>query len=325
MAERAIQIHETGGPEVLALEDIEVGRPGAGEVRIRHTAIGLNMVDTYQRSGLYQVPLPTVLGNEAAGIVEELGPDVNEFAVGDRVAYALPPIGAYSTARIYPADKLVKIPDGVSDEDAAAVTLKGLTAWYLLRRIHRASAGETILLHAAAGGLGLIATQWAAHLGVRVIGTVGSPEKAQAALDAGAVEVIQYRTEDIAARVRDLTDGVGVPVAYDSVGAATYVASLDSLQRRGLLVLFGNASGPVSALDTALLAAKGSLFVTRPTLAHYVAERSELEEGAAELFDLVARGVIKANVGQRFKLSETAAAHAALQARSTTGSTVLLP
>lgn len=325
MAERAIRLYETGGPEVLALSDIEVGRPGPGEVRIRHTAIGLNMVDTYQRSGLYQVPLPTVLGNEAAGIVEELGPDVNELAVGDRVAYALPPIGAYSTARIYPADKLVKIPDGVSDEDAAAVTLKGLTAWYLLRRIHRASAGETILLHAAAGGLGLIATQWAAHLGVRVIGTVGSPEKAQAALDAGAVEVIQYRTEDIAARVRDLTDGVGVPVAYDSVGAATYLASLDSLQRRGLLVLFGNASGPVSALDTALLAAKGSLFVTRPTLAHYVAERSELEEGAAELFDLVARGVIKANVGQRFELSETAAAHAALQARATTGSTVLLP
>ncbi|SHM96789.1 quinone oxidoreductase family protein [Cryptosporangium aurantiacum] len=325
MPDYGIRFHETGGPEVLRYEEIELPPPGRGEARIRITAVGLNFVDTYRRTGLYPVDLPSALGAEAVGVVTELGEGTTGLAVGDRVAHATGPLGAYATAQNVPADCLVSVPDGVTDESAAAVLLKGLTAWYLLRRTYPVRSGETVVFHAAAGGVGLIAGQWLRHLGVRAIGTVGSAEKAKVALENGYREVILYREDDVAARVRELTDGEGVPVVYDSVGAATFENSLDCLRPRGLMVSFGNASGPVTGVNLGILAAKGSLFVTRPTTAHYLNDRDELRAAAAELFDLVERGVTNPNVGQRFALADAANAHRALESRATTGATVLLP
>lgn len=325
MTEHAVRIEQTGGPEVLRYEPVDLPMPGPGEARVRYTAIGLNFIDTYLRSGLYPASLPCGLGSEAAGVVTALGPDTHGIAVGDRVAHATGVLGAYATARNVPVRHLVPIPDGVSDEAAAAVLLKGLTTWYLLRRTYPVRAGETVVFHAAAGGVGLIAGQWLRHLGVRAIGTVGSPEKARLAAANGYRETIQYRHEDVAARVRELTDGAGVPVVYDSVGAATFGSSLDCLRPRGLLVSFGNSSGPVTGVSLGVLAAKGSLFVTRPTMVHHLGSRTELREAASELLDLVASGVIVPNVGQRFALADVAEAHRALESRATTGSTVLRP
>lgn len=317
-----IRIHETGGPEVLRYEEIELPPPGPGEVRIRTTAIGLNFRDTYERSGLYPVTLPSPLGGEAAGVVTELGEGTTGLAVGDRVAHATGPLGAYATAQNVPARCLVPIPDGVTDEAAAAVLLKGLTVWYLVRRTYPVRAGETVVFHAAAGGVGLIAGQWLRHLGVRTIGTAGSADKAKVASENGYDEVVLYRDQDVAARVRELTDGAGVPVVYDSVGAATFENSLDCLRPRGLMVSFGNSSGPVTGVNLGILASKGSLYVTRPTLGSYM---GELREAADELFGLVASGVVNPNVTQRLPLASAADAHRALESRATIGATVLLP
>ncbi|PWR20648.1 quinone oxidoreductase family protein [Zavarzinia compransoris] len=322
---QVVRFHQTGGPEVLSYETATLAPPGPGEVRLRQTAVGLNFIDCYHRNGLYPLPLPSGIGLEAAGVVEDLGPGVAGLAVGDRVAYCLTPIGAYASHRNYPADLLVKVPAGVEDEQAASLMLQGLTAWYLLFRTYPVTAGETVLFHAAAGGVGLIACQWAKHLGVRLIGTAGSRDKAELALAHGAAEVILYRTEDVAKRVRELTGGKGVPVVYDSVGKDTWEASLDSLAPRGLMVSFGNASGPVAPVSPGILGPKGSLYLTRPTLFHYIADKAERDRAAAEMFDLVARGVIRTNVRQRYALADAAEAHRALEARETAGSTVLLP
>lgn len=322
---QAIRFHGVGGPEVLRLETVEVPEPGFGEVLLRQTAVGVNYIDTYHRSGLYPLPLPSGVGLEAAGVIKAVGPGVEGFAVGERVAYCTAPIGAYASWRTYPAEFLFKIPDGVDDEQAASLMLQGLTAWYLLRRTYAVKAGETVLFHAAAGGVGLIACQWARHLGVRLIGTAGSPEKAALARSHGAAEVILYRQQDVAKRVRDLTGGKGVPVVYDGVGKDTWEASLDCLSPRGLMVSFGNASGAVPAFNPGILAAKGSLFLTRPTLFHYIADKAERAAAAQELFGLVAQGIIKTNVRQRYALADAAEAHRLLEARQTVGSTVLLP
>jgi NADPH2:quinone reductase len=321
----AIRIHETGGPDVLRWDEVDVGEPAAGQVLLRQTAVGLNYIDTYHRGGLYKIALPTVLGLEAAGVVERVGPNVDDVTAGDRVAYASAPIGAYAEYRVYPADKLVKLPAGISDTQAAAMMLQGMTVEYLVRRTYAVHAGQTVLLHAAAGGVGLIASQWLKHLGASVIGTAGGPEKAALAKAHGCRHVIDYRSEDVAARVRELTGGMGVPVVYDGVGKDTFQASLDSLSRRGMLVSFGNASGPVAAFEPAVLAAKGSLFLTRPTLADYTATREDLLASAAALFDVVARGAVKVEVRQTYALKDAAQAHRDLQERRTTGSTVLLP
>jgi NADPH:quinone reductase len=321
----AIRIHETGGPDVLRWEEVEVGEPAAGQVLLRQTAIGLNYIDTYHRSGLYKVALPTAIGLEAAGIVERVGPNVEDVAAGDRVAYASAPIGAYAECRLYPAERLIKLPAAISDEQAAAMMLQGMTVEYLVRRTYTVRPGQTVLLHAAAGGVGLIAAQWLAHLGATVIGTAGGPEKAALAKAHGCHQVIDYRQEDVAARVRDLTGGRGVPVVYDGVGKDTFQASLDSLMRRGMLVSFGNASGAVPAFEPAALAAKGSLFLTRPTLADYTATREELLASAGALFEVVASGAVKIEVRQTYPLRDAAQAHRDLQERRTTGSTVLLP
>jgi NADPH2:quinone reductase len=323
--DRAIRIYEYGGPEVLRLEEVEVPDPGPGQVRLRHSAIGVNFRDTYDRTGLYPLSLPASLGVEVAGVVDAVGEGVTDLRVGDRGAYAGEPMGAYATAGVYPADRVVPLPDGVTDEDAAALLLKGLTVWYLFRRIRELRSGETLLFHAAAGGVGLIACQWARHLGVRLIGTAGSHEKADTAMSHGAAEVILYREEDVPSRVRALTDGAGVPVVYDSVGKDTWIASLDCLSPRGLMVSFGNASGPVEGVRLLDLATRGSLFATRPILAHYTATTEELRAGADELFELVEAGVIRATIGQRFPLAEAAQAHRALESRATTGSTILIP
>jgi len=326
---KAIILHAHGGPESLRWEDIDVPSPGPGEVRLRHTAVGLNYIDVYHRTGLYPVPgLPAVIGMEAAGVVEALGPEAASRApglkTGDRVAYAGPPLGAYATHRLYPADRLVKLPDDVTDETAAAVMLQGMTAEYLLHRTFKVEAGQTVLFHAIAGGVGLLACQWLKQIGARVIGTAGTPEKAALAHSFGCDHVILYGQEDVAARVRELTDGKGVPVVYDSVGASTFQASLDSLAPRGMLVSFGNASGPVPPFDPGLLAQKGSLYVTRPSLMAYTASADELQQSAAAVFRAMAQGM-KVTIGKRFPLSETAAAHRALEARQTTGSCLLLP
>ena len=323
--DRAIRIYEYGGPEVLRLEEVEVPDPGPGQVRLRHSAIGVNFRDTYDRTGLYPLSLPASLGVEVAGVVDAVGEGVTDLRVGDRGAYAGEPMGAYATAGVYPSDRVVPLPDGVTDEDAAALLLKGLTVWYLFRRIRELRSGETLLFHAAAGGVGLIACQWARHLGVRLIGTAGSHEKADTAMSHGAAEVILYREEDVPSRVRALTDGAGVPVVYDSVGKDTWIASLDCLSPRGLMVSFGNASGPVEGVRLLDLATRGSLFATRPILAHYTATTEELRAGADELFELVEAGVIRATIGQRFPLAEAAQAHRALESRATTGSTILIP
>ncbi len=322
---RAIRFEKVGGAEVLALQDVSLTAPGDGQVRVRHTAIGVNFVDIYHRSGLYKVPLPSGLGLEAAGVVESVGSSVTRFRTGDRIAYASGPIGAYSEEANVAADRAVKVPDGVSDDMAAAILLKGLTAHYLLRRTYRVKPGETILYHAAAGGVGMIAIQWARSLGATIIGTVGSDNKVALAQRLGCHHVIVSSRENIASRVREITGGRGVPVVYDSVGRDTFMASLDSLAPLGMFVSFGNASGPVPPFDASILAQKGSLFFTRPTLANYVTTPEELDVAAGELFDLVARGVVRRNDPKRFPLSQAAEAHRALESRQTTGSLVLIP
>jgi NADPH2:quinone reductase len=322
---KAIRISETGGPEVMQWTEVKLPPPGKGEVRLRHTAVGLNFIDTYHRSGLYALPLPAGLGLEAAGVIEALGEGVKGFKVGQRVAYGTGPIGAYAEARNIPVRRLVKLPRTINDETAAAMMLKGLTARYLLRATYRVKRGETILVHAAAGGVGLILCQWAKALGVKVIGTVGSADKAELAQAHGCAHVINYATENTAQRVRELTGGAGVPVVYDGVGQATLMASLDSLKPRGLLVSFGNASGPIRNFDLGLLSAKGSLFLTRPALMSYTADDDEFSTAAQELVDMVSSGKVKVSVNQRYALQDAAKAHADLQARRTTGSTVLIP
>ena len=321
---RAILVEKTGGPEVLKEVEIELEPPGPGEALIRHHAVGVNFIDTYQRSGLYAVPLPAVLGSEAAGVVEEVGPGV-DLAPGTRVAYASAGIGAYAEARVLSAERLVPLPDGVSEETAAAALLKGMTVEYLIRRTYAVKAGETVLFHAAAGGVGLIACQWLKALGARVIGTVSSDEKAALARAHGCDETIVYTREDVATRVHELTGGRGVPVVYDSVGKATVPASLDCLAPRGLLVSFGNASGKPDPLDLLTLSSKGSLFVTRPTLGHYVATRGELLASSGALFEELRSGRLEVHIDRRLRLSEAAEAHRALESRKTRGSLLLVP
>ncbi|MGI9514434.1 MAG: quinone oxidoreductase family protein, partial [Anderseniella sp.] len=312
---KAIKFHQPGGPEVMQYEEFNLEAPEAGEVRIRHTAIGLNYIDTYHRSGAYPVPLPSGLGLEAAGVVEAVGEGVSHLKEGDRVAYGAGPIGAYSDARNMPANRVSVLPDTVSDDTAAAMMLKGMTARYLLRETYEVKSGDTILWHAVAGGVGLIAVQWAKHLGARVIGTTSTPEKAALAKSFGCDEVINYTKEDVAERVRDLTDGKGVPVVYDGVGRATLDASLDSLSPRGLLASFGSASGPVTGFDTGTLGAKGSLYLTRPTLMTYVAADEDLQANAADLFDVVGSGAVKVEINQTYKLSDAVKAHQDLEGR----------
>lgn len=320
----AIRIHEHGGPEKMQWEEVQVGDPGPGQVRVRNTAIGLNYVDTYQRSGLYPMQLPFTLGSEGAGVVEAVGPKGKEFKVGDRVAYA-GPIGAYAEVVLRPADRLVKIPAGVDDKTAAAMMLKGLTTQYLLRRTYRVKNGDTILMHAAAGGVGQILCQWAKHLGANVIGTVGSDEKAELAKKAGCKHVIVTTREKFFDRVKAITKGKGVPVVYDGVGKDTFMESLDCLQPLGLMVSFGNASGAVPPFNAGILSAKGSLFLTRPTLGTYTASREDLVKAAQELFAVVKSGKVKIKVNQTYPLREAAQAHRDLESRKTTGSTVLIP
>ena len=319
----AIRIHEIGGPEVLKWEEVTVGDPGPGEVRLRHGAVGLNFIDVYFRTGVYGANVPFTPGLEASGVVQALGEGVSDLQVGDRVAYAAPPAGAYSEERLMPADRVVKVPEGVSDEVAAAMMLKGMTARYLLRQTYAVKAGDTILIHAAAGGVGLIACQWAKHLGATVIGTVGSDEKAALAAAHGCDHPIVYTREDLVERVKSITGGEGVPVVYDSVGKDTFMNSLDCLRPLGTMVIFGQSSGPVPPLEVGLLAAKGSLFLTRPTLNTYTAKREDLVASADALFQVVKAGVVKLEINQRFPLREAAAAHRALEARQTTGCTVL--
>lgn len=321
---QAIVVHNTGGPEVLSFEEWPVGTPGTGQVRIRQTAIGLNFIDTYQRSGLYPINLPFVAGNEAAGVVTELGPDVSGVKVGDRVCYQ-GQVGAYAQERLVAADRLVPIPDGIDDQTAAAVLLKGLTAYYLLFKTWPVQRGETILWHAAAGGTGLIATQWAKAIGATVIGTAGGAEKVALAKAHGCDHVIDYSAEDFAPRVRELTGGRGVDVVYDGVGKATFEGSIDCLRPRGLLASFGNASGVVSIPDLTVLSRKGSLFVTRPTSLHYLGAREALLEGAEALFGAIGSGAVRVGASKRFALAEAADAHRALEGRQTTGSVVLIP
>lgn len=318
-----IRIHKTGGPEVLSYEAATVGDPGPGQVRLKQTAIGLNFIDTYQRSGLYPMQLPTVLGSEAAGFVEAAGKGVKELKEGDRVAYAGLP-GAYAELRLAPADRLVKLPKWISDKQAAAMMLKGMTAEYLIRRTYRVKQGQTVVFHAAAGGVGLIACQWLKQLGATVIGTVGSEEKAALAKRHGCRYPVLYTTEDLAKRVREITKGAGVPVVYDSVGKSTFEQSLDCLAPFGLFVSFGNASGPVPPFNPGLLAQKGSLYFTRPTLVTYTAKREDLLKSARALFAAVKNGV-KIRIDQTFALKDAVKAHEALEGRRTTGSTILIP
>jgi len=322
---KAIRFHKPGGPEVLVYEDVSVGDPGPGEARVRNTAIGLNFIDTYHRSGLYPLQMPSGLGLEAAAVVEAVGAGVTWVKPGDRVGYAGGPPGAYSEVRNVPADRLVKVPDGISDQQVAAMMLKGLTTQYLIRRTFKVQPGQTVLFHAAAGGVGLIACQWLKALGVTVIGTVGSDEKAKLAKAHGCEHTIVYTRENFAERVKELTGGKKVPVVYDSVGKDTYMGSLDCLQPLGMLVIFGNGSGPVPPFDLGLLAQKGSLFITRPTLMTYTAKREDLEASASELFDVVKSGKVKIEVNQTYALKDAAQAHRDLEGRKTTGSTVLLP
>ena len=321
---KAVRFHQTGGPEVLRYEDVDVGDPGAGEVRVRHVAVGLNFADTYFRTGLYPGPVPSGLGVEAAGVIEAVGPGVEGFAAGDRVAYTGSPLGAYSTARVMPAGSLVKLPDTIAFETAAAMMMRGLTSSYLLRRIWPLKEGDTILLHAAAGGVGLIVSQWAKLLGLTVIGTVSSEAKAELARAHGCDHIIRYDHEDVAERVRALTGGAGVPLVLDSVGKDTFEGSLNSLKRRGLLVCFGTASGPQPPIQAMQLAMKGSLYVTRPALADYIADPAERAELAGELFGHVAAGRISIEVNQHYDLADAARAHRELEGRKTTGSSIFV-
>lgn len=320
-----VKIKTQGGPEVMELVQEEVSAPAAGQVQVRHTAIGLNYIDTYHRSGLYPVALPSGLGLEAAGVVEALGAGVEHLQIGDRVAYGTGPIGAYSTLRNIPANRVCKLPDGISDETAAAMMLKGMTVRFLLRETYLVQAGETILFHAAAGGVGLMACQWAKALGVTVIGTVGSEEKAAIAREHGCDYTINYNTEDVAKRVREITNGKGVPVVYDGVGKSTLMGSLDSLQPRGLFVSYGNASGPITDFNLALLSAKGSLYLTRPTLMTYTADDDAMQENASDLFAMVASGKVTVPIHQRYALQDVQQAHRDLEGRKTTGTTLLIP
>lgn len=322
----AIRFYETGGPEVLRYEEVSVGGPGPGQVRLRHAAVGLNYADTYFRNGTYPIPLPNGLGVEAAGVVEAVGEGVTNVAVGDRVTYTgfINTLGAYSTERLIPAAPLIKLPDSISCETAAAMTMRGLTAAYLMRRIHDFKPGDSILLHAAAGGVGLIVAQWARLLGLTVIGTVSSDAKGELARAHGCDYIIDYSREDVATRVRALTGGAGVDVVFDSVGKSTFMGSLDSLKRRGLMVCVGTASGPIEGFNPQLLAMKGSLYLTRPALADYIADPDEKGALAAELFDHVASGRIKIEINQRYELQDAAAAHRDLEARKTTGSSIFV-
>ena len=322
---RAIRIHAHGGPEALQWDDVPTPEPGPGEALVHHTAVGLNYIDVYFRTGLYKVPtLPATIGMEAAGVVRAVGADVTDVKPGDRVAYASAPIGAYATDRVIAADRLVHVPDGIDDQTAAAMMLQGMTAQYLLRRTYSVQPGDTIVVHAAAGGVGLILCQWAKHLGATVIGVVSTEAKAELAREHGAAHVVIGHAS-LPADVRRITGGAMVPVVYDSVGKDTFAASIDSLAPLGLMISYGNSSGPVPPVDPAMLGAKGSLFLTRPSLVTYTAKRADLERAASELFDVVASGAVKIRVNQTFPLSDAAAAHAALEARRTTGSTVLIP
>jgi len=322
---RAIRIHAPGGPEAMQWEEVAVGDPGPGEARIRHTAVGVNYIDTYHRSGLYKVPLPSGLGSEGAGVVEAVGSGVDWVKAGDRVAYCGGPLGSYSEARVMPADRLVKLPDGISDRVAATLMLKGLTTQYLFRQIFPLKAGDTILFHAAAGGVGLIACQWARALGVTMIGTVGSDEKAALAKANGCTHTIVYTKENFVEGVKALTGGEGVPVVYDGIGKDTFPSSLDCLQPRGLFVSYGNASGPVPPFDILLLTQKGSLMVTRPTLFTFAKDRESIAAMSGELFDLVKAGKIVSEPRQTVPLQDAAEAHRALESRRTTGATILVP
>jgi NADPH2:quinone reductase len=322
---RAIRFSATGGPEVLRLETAPLPAPDHGEVRVRHTAIGVNFIDIYHRQGLYPLPLPSGLGTEAAGVVEQVGPGVTDIGPGDRVAYSSGPPGAYSEERIVPADRLVKLPQAIGDETAAAMMLKGMTVEYLIRRCYPVERGQTVLWHAAAGGVGLIACQWLHHLGVTVIGTVGSDEKAELARRHGCTHTIVYTRENFLDRVLEITAGRRVPVVFDSVGKSTFEGSLDCLAPRGMFVSFGNASGKPPALDLLVLSLKGSLYATRPTLMTYTASRDDLLESARALFEVVTTGAVKIAIGQRWSLAEAAESHRALAARQTTGSSLLIP
>jgi len=322
----AIRIHKTGGPEVLQWEEVSVPQPGPNDALIRNKAVGLNYIDTYHRSGLYAVPMPSGLGTEAAGVVEAVGSGVTEFKAGDRVAYANGPLGAYAELKVHPVDRLVKIPDAISFEQAASMMLQGLTVQYLMRRMHYVpKAGDTILWHAAAGGIGLIACQWAKALGVNLIGTVSTEEKAALAREHGAAHTILYTKEDFVAKVNEITGGKKVPVVYDSVGKDTFLKSLDCLQVRGLMVIFGNSSGATPPFDVSVLNPKGSLYVTRPSLNGYMAKRDELLASAKDLFDMVLSGKVKISPRQTYALKDAGEAHRDLEARKTTGSTVLIP
>ena len=321
---KAVRFHKQGGPEVLQYEDIPVGDPGPGQARVRHTAIGVNFVDTYQRSGLYPMQLPQVAGNEGAGVVEAVGPNVTDLKKGDRVAYTGLP-GSYCEARVVPADRLVKVPEGITDEQAASMMLKGLTVHYLIHSTYPVKRGDTVLWHAAAGGVGLIACQWLKTLGVTTIGTVGSEEKAKLAKDHGAEHVINYSKENFVERVGAITGGKKLPVVYDAVGKTTWDGSLDCLRPRGLMVSFGNASGPVPPVNLGILSTKGSLYVTRPTLATHIASRADLLERASSLFGVVKSGKVKIETTRRYKLAEAQQAHRDLEGRKTTGSIILVP
>jgi len=322
---KAIRFEAPGGSDVLRYVDIDLPPPGPGQVRVHHTAIGVNFIDTYHRTGLYPLPLPSGLGSEAAGLVEAVGEGVTGFQAGQRVGYASGIIGSYAEANNVPADKLVTLPDGISDELAAAILLKGMTAQYLLRRIHPVAAGETIVFHAAAGGVGQIAVQWARALGATVIGTTTSPEKVALAKQNGCAHVLNTREAGWEKKVREITNGVGVPVVYDSIGKDTFLAGLDCLRPRGIMVTYGNASGPVDAFSPALLAQKGSLFVTRPVLAHYTSTAKELQDTADDLFAVIRSGAVKVAINQRFALKDAAQAHDELTSKKTTGATVLIP
>jgi NADPH2:quinone reductase len=320
----AIRIHQNGGPEVMKWDSVEVGEPGPGQVRLKQHAVGVNYIDTYHRSGLYKMPLPMVIGSEGAGEVTAVGPGVTEFKVGDRGAYA-GAVGGYAEERLMPADRLVKLPASIEYKTAAAMMLQGMTVRYLLRQTYKVDKNTTMLLHAAAGGIGLIASQWAKHLGATIIGTVSTSDKAELAKAAGCTHVINYKAEDFVKRTRELTDGQGVDVVYDAVGKDTYPGSLDCLKPLGLFVSFGNASGPITNFDILLLSSKGSLYATRPTLVTYTAKRADLLANANELFDVVSKGIVKINVNHTYPLKDAAQAHKDLEGRKTTGSIVLLP
>lgn len=323
---KAIVVRETGGPNELIPTEVDIGKPGPGEVHLRQTAIGVNFIDTYHRSGLYPVAaLPFTPGMEAVGEIVDVGESVTDFKAGDRVCYGNGPMGSYAAERIMPTGSLVKVPGALRDDHVAGMMLRGLTVWYLLRSLHDLKAGETVLFHAAAGGVGLIFNQWAKHIGATVIGTVGSEEKAVLARESGCDHTILYKDEDFVAKVKEVTDGKGVSVVYDGVGKDTFMGSLDCLQKRGLMVSFGNASGPPPALEIGDLGPKGSLFVTRPTLFHYTGTRPELEQGCTDLFDVVGSGAVKIDVGQSYGLDQASHAHADLESRKTTGSTILVP